>query len=124
MTGLQGQALTAAQFVAAHDDFSERVVGLKLEIARKVIGTRLLGGEEGFALVFFGHEAQGDLLQRLYFQSRIRLDGRALKGNAAVGARPISILGLQLRLSPDKSEEHTSELQSRPHLVCRLLLEK
>src|SRR3989442_12034435 len=25
---------------------------------------------------------------------------------------------------PDRSEEHTSELQSRPHLVCRLLLEK
>src|SRR3989442_4138081 len=30
-------------------------------------------------------------------------------------------------LVPDertRSEEHTSELQSRPHLVCRLLLEK
>src|SRR5690554_7140775 len=29
-------------------------------------------------------------------------------------------------LSPSsmRSEEHTSELQSRPHLVCRLLLEK
>src|SRR3989442_1881679 len=29
-------------------------------------------------------------------------------------------------ISPDRrrSEEHTSELQSRPHLVCRLLLEK
>src|SRR5690554_7483321 len=25
---------------------------------------------------------------------------------------------------PTRSEEHTSELQSRPHLVCRLLLEK
>src|SRR5690554_6081858 len=25
---------------------------------------------------------------------------------------------------PGRSEEHTSELQSRPHLVCRLLLEK
>src|SRR3989442_10455410 len=25
---------------------------------------------------------------------------------------------------PHRSEEHTSELQSRPHLVCRLLLEK
>src|SRR3989442_9383790 len=25
---------------------------------------------------------------------------------------------------PERSEEHTSELQSRPHLVCRLLLEK
>src|SRR2546429_6654571 len=26
--------------------------------------------------------------------------------------------------SPERSEEHTSELQSRLHLVCRLLLEK
>src|SRR3989442_9753722 len=26
--------------------------------------------------------------------------------------------------SEQRSEEHTSELQSRPHLVCRLLLEK
>src|SRR5690554_7745169 len=28
------------------------------------------------------------------------------------------------RFAKDRSEEHTSELQSRPHLVCRLLLEK
>src|SRR3989442_8308288 len=27
-------------------------------------------------------------------------------------------------LRANRSEEHTSELQSRPHLVCRLLLEK
>src|SRR3989442_15673601 len=27
-------------------------------------------------------------------------------------------------LEVSRSEEHTSELQSRPHLVCRLLLEK
>src|SRR2546429_4063227 len=27
-------------------------------------------------------------------------------------------------ISSDRSEEHTSELQSRLHLVCRLLLEK
>src|SRR5207253_9218895 len=27
-------------------------------------------------------------------------------------------------LAKDRSEEHTSELQSRGHLVCRLLLEK
>src|SRR5690554_7296031 len=27
-------------------------------------------------------------------------------------------------ISEYRSEEHTSELQSRPHLVCRLLLEK
>src|SRR5690625_5350528 len=29
-----------------------------------------------------------------------------------------------LRYCSDRSEEHTSELQSRGHLVCRLLLEK
>src|SRR2546429_6000723 len=30
----------------------------------------------------------------------------------------------QLAAGHDRSEEHTSELQSRLHLVCRLLLEK
>src|SRR5436309_7870676 len=29
-----------------------------------------------------------------------------------------------LGIPPDRSEEHTSELQSRENLVCRLLLEK
>src|SRR5690554_7246185 len=29
----------------------------------------------------------------------------------------------QLKREMHRSEEHTSELQSRPHLVCRLLLE-
>src|SRR5690554_4054611 len=34
-------------------------------------------------------------------------------------------LRLQIKYRKDRrSEEHTSELQSRPHLVCRLLLEK
>src|SRR5690554_7686692 len=32
-----------------------------------------------------------------------------------------AIFRVKVRL---RSEEHTSELQSRPHLVCRLLLEK
>src|SRR5690554_7123551 len=32
--------------------------------------------------------------------------------------------GLLTRGDANRSEEHTSELQSRPHLVCRLLLEK
>src|SRR5436305_2701767 len=31
---------------------------------------------------------------------------------------------LNVQISSTRSEEHTSELQSRPHLVCRLLLEK
>src|SRR3989442_5780858 len=36
-------------------------------------------------------------------------------------AAPIPLLD---RERDERSEEHTSELQSRPHLVCRLLLEK
>src|SRR3989442_4300157 len=34
------------------------------------------------------------------------------------------VLGLEAQVGSLRSEEHTSELQSRPHLVCRLLLEK
>src|SRR2546422_1538511 len=37
--------------------------------------------------------------------------------------RPLVQLGQELR-PETRSEEHTSELQSRLHLVCRLLLEK
>src|SRR6266498_4816021 len=39
----------------------------------------------------------------------------------ACSARPARSRG---RARRPRSEEHTSELQSRPHLVCRLLLEK
>src|SRR5690606_41055851 len=37
---------------------------------------------------------------------------------------PLDLRGLRRALSGDQSEEHTSELQSRENLVCRLLLEK
>src|SRR5690554_7450779 len=36
--------------------------------------------------------------------------------------KPVYIENGQITIK--RSEEHTSELQSRPHLVCRLLLEK
>src|SRR3989442_8811274 len=41
------------------------------------------------------------------------------------GRRRPRLPGLAAGVGDDlRSEEHTSELQSRPHLVCRLLLEK
>src|SRR5258708_25048058 len=55
--------------------------------------------------------------------------GRVRQGLAVVGFR-VGGLGQQpasagCELSPPtRSEEHTSELQSPDHLVCRLLLEK
>src|SRR5690554_7485855 len=44
--------------------------------------------------------------------------GWKVSGQAAISPAPALV-----ELS-SRSEEHTSELQSRPHLVCRLLLEK
>src|SRR3712207_7233059 len=39
-------------------------------------------------------------------------------------ARRVDELGVLLDGEGERSEEHTSELQSRQYLVCRLLLEK
>src|SRR5258708_21060963 len=53
----------------------------------------------------------------------LRSEGRTVifvtSGAIGTGLGP---LGFTKR--PDRSEEHTSELQSPDHLVCRLLLEK
>src|SRR2546422_8453031 len=51
------------------------------------------------------------------FRSHVPVDRRGV-GRIEMGHRR-----LQLR-QEGRSEEHTSELQSRLHLVCRLLLEK
>src|SRR3712207_8273360 len=54
-----------------------------------------------------------------------------LEGDAKIGGRDV-LFAFELTYSgvfrvqniPQRSEEHTSELQSRQYLVCRLLLEK
>src|SRR5258707_2735289 len=51
-----------------------------------------------------------------------RLGPFGLPGRPRAGAR--SGRPRDARRQPGRSEEHTSELQSRQYLVCRLLLEK
>src|SRR2546422_6546160 len=55
-------------------------------------------------------------------------DSPAARAGLRVGDVMTSIEGRAVRSRADlvreRSEEHTSELQSRLHLVCRLLLEK
>src|SRR5690625_6573108 len=65
------------------------------------------------------------------FRSPARRPGGPGAGGACPGAGGRAGRGVQdpWRLEPSlpgrwRSEEHTSELQSRGHLVCRLLLEK
>src|SRR3712207_7860833 len=47
-----------------------------------------------------------------------------LAGSGAGGLHSRTIEVLDQRGFADRSEEHTSELQSRQYLVCRVLLEK
>src|SRR3712207_8775595 len=60
----------------------------------------------------------------------VRLEGLVV-GDAGPVVGHDGVLVVRLRVPPDRrvhgplrSEEHTSELQSRQYLVCRLLLEK
>src|SRR2546422_2104368 len=69
------------------------------------------------------HLVQGDALaldsRKIFWKRVVDMNDRALR-NVIVG------LGGPAHGVPreSRSEEHTSELQSRLHLVCRLLLEK
>src|SRR3712207_8069787 len=67
------------------------------------------------ALVDVGGVAVGRRVVEPVVQRRV-LVVRVVHAPRAVGAGPV--------LTQDRSEEHTSELQSRQYLVCRLLLEK
>src|SRR5690625_5783774 len=59
------------------------------------------------------------------FRSQIEQPGSQPRMRAVVKCqRNESILDRNFEISLLRSEEHTSELQSRGHLVCRLLLEK
>src|SRR2546429_7018257 len=66
------------------------------------------------------------------FRSRMSVRNESRSATFAVshyeeqgpGAAYIPTLGYPTSAADMRSEEHTSELQSRLHLVCRLLLEK
>src|SRR5690606_40830061 len=61
-------------------------------------------------------------------RERVHLHVAADRGSRERNERLLGEASLQLidetALRADRSEEHTSELQSRENLVCRLLLEK
>src|SRR5712692_6145582 len=55
---------------------------------------------------------------------RAAMPGSALSSSNSRAAPPPVEMKDMLSDTPARSEEHTSELQSQFHLVCRLLLEK
>src|SRR5690625_7757768 len=63
----------------------------------------------------------GQQVLAVELEFRMDLIVEGVSGSAGAGAQRAAALDHEVR---DRSEEHTSELQSRGHLVCRLLLEK
>src|SRR3712207_7756060 len=53
-----------------------------------------------------------------------RSDARLRCGGGSAAPRETAVGDTSLARGSPRSEEHTSELQSRQYLVCRLLLEK
>src|SRR3712207_8886741 len=58
------------------------------------------------------------------FRSGFRAEGRTALGAFYGMSAVVALFGLFALDQVFRSEEHTSELQSRQYLVCRLLLEK
>src|SRR5690554_7245189 len=77
----------------------------------------------------YGIERAHALNKKLYVVSNIAPHnskiGTYLKDiQPVIEVKPDALIMSDPGLIMMRSEEHTSELQSRPHLVCRLLLEK
>src|SRR3712207_8541388 len=56
--------------------------------------------------------------------NRAREENRACDTDGVGGSKRVCDRAVGIRFGTHRSEEHTSELQSRQYLVCRLLLEK
>src|SRR5690625_6866441 len=88
-----------------------------------------MGLEQGVRVVLpvrGGHEDEADLIAQAV------PDHRPIQGPTATEDQLVDVEDLpdlahcfrHVQMLLARSEEHTSELQSRGHLVCRLLLEK
>src|SRR5689334_23892428 len=74
----------------------------------------------------------GKEVRRFTFDTRDAASPLLYEAGDALGIRPLNsadlveewlaVTGLDAGAAVDRSEEHTSELQSQFHLVCRLLL--
>src|SRR2546422_3199451 len=74
-------------------------------------------------LCFFFNDTATTEIYTLSLHDALPISRSSPAGESVVAARPCPP-ACAARRAATRSEEHTSELQSRLHLVCRLLLEK
>src|SRR5947208_13484514 len=74
-------------------------------------------------LFFFFNDTATTEIYTLSLHDALPISRAGARGSGGA-ARPRPRQAVQHRVHGDRSEEHTSELQSPDHLVCRLLLEK
>src|SRR5690606_30756783 len=128
-------ALEPARFVAADADHLDRVAGGILAHQRHHLGgADVEANDEGFVAFAvhvgeFGKEGSGTRdpgpgTRKSGGIVRCEALARARWAEAAAVAALAPGSGSRIPGPACRSEEHTSELQSRENLVCRLLLEK
>src|SRR5690554_5647937 len=125
---LVAQGVTLAQVVEALEGANLSTGGGYVERGEEaftVRGQGMLRSEDEIAKVVIRTEPDGT---PILIESVADVEiGAALRhGVVTYGGEGEAVAGIVMMLlgSNSRSEEHTSELQSRPHLVCRLLLEK
>src|SRR5436305_13655680 len=80
-----------------------------------------------FSFFFFFNDPATTEIYTLSLHDALPISGPAFRSFTSMKVRPTrwtSEGSPSVSHTRYRSEEHTSELQSRPHLVCRLLLEK
>src|SRR3712207_8369682 len=86
-------------------------------------------------LLFFFNDTATTEIYTLSLHDALPIYGRRMSKSLGTGIDPLDLVSehgadatryglLKMSSTQDRSEEHTSELQSRQYLVCRLLLEK
>src|SRR2546422_10690497 len=73
---------------------------------------------------FFFNDTATTEIYTLSLHDALPISSLRRRASSAPFRALISVVKLYQRTMRPRSEEHTSELQSRLHLVCRLLLEK